>query len=128
MSIRADLVIDQGVDFTVDLNLVDINSDVVSLYGYTVVSQMKKWYTSSNVIILGSSINATAGMVILNLPAAQTSLLYPGRYVYDVNITSSTNVVSRVVEGIVTVTPGVSNINLYMSNTSGNGFFSNTAG
>jgi hypothetical protein len=31
----------------------------------------------------------------------------PGRYLYDVEITSSEGEVSRVVEGVVTVTPGI---------------------
>jgi hypothetical protein len=41
------------------------------------------------------------------MTAANTASLTPGRYVYDVIITSSANVVTRVVEGIVTVLPSV---------------------
>jgi hypothetical protein len=41
------------------------------------------------------------------MTSANTSNLTPGRYVYDVIITSSANVVTRVVEGIVTVLPSV---------------------
>jgi hypothetical protein len=41
------------------------------------------------------------------MPAANTANLSAGRYVYDLKITSPANVVSRVVEGIVTVLPSV---------------------
>jgi hypothetical protein len=37
---------------------------------------------------------------------AVTSGLEPGRYLYDVEITDTTNI-TRVVEGTVTVTPGM---------------------
>jgi len=39
--------------------------------------------------------------------AFNTSLLKEGRYVYDIVITSNSGVKTRVVEGQVTVTPGV---------------------
>jgi hypothetical protein len=39
--------------------------------------------------------------------AVTSANVTPGRYVYDCELTSSSNVVSRLVEGIVTVTPQV---------------------
>jgi hypothetical protein len=51
--------------------------------------------------------NATGGTVSIALTAAQTNALASGRYVYDVEITSSGGVVTRVLEGQVEVTPGV---------------------
>ena len=46
--------------------------------------------------------------VQLNLTSTQTAAITAGRYVYDVFLTDSSNTVTRVVEGIVTVTPRVS--------------------
>ena len=43
----------------------------------------------------------------LTLSSSATGSLTAGRYVYDVEITSDAAVVSRVVEGIVTVNPQV---------------------
>jgi len=48
-----------------------------------------------------------SGTVALGLTATQTANLVPGRYVYDVEVVSGANVVSRIIEGIVTVTPEV---------------------
>ena len=43
----------------------------------------------------------------MTMTAANTANLTPGRYVYDLLITSPTNVKTRVVEGIATVLPSV---------------------
>ena len=43
----------------------------------------------------------------LTLNANQTSNIVSGRYVYDIELTDASNSVSRIVEGIVTVTPQV---------------------
>lgn len=108
MATKANLVIDQGSTFSVDLDLTDDNGDVLSLDGFTANSQMRKWYTSTNSTSFATSINVSSGQITLTLTSNQTNSLTAGRYVYDVELTdASTNAVSRVVEGIVTVTPQV---------------------
>jgi hypothetical protein len=107
MATKANLVIDQGATFSVDLTLQDTNGDPLYLSGYTANSQIRKWYTSvSPAATFTTDINATSGVITLSLTADQTSNLVSGRYVYDVETTDG-SVVSRVVEGIVTVTPQV---------------------
>ena len=52
--------------------------------------------------------DATSGVVGLSMTAAQTAALDAERYVYDVEITqTSTGIVTRVIEGIITVRPNV---------------------
>lgn len=107
MATKANLVIDQGSTYSVTLDLTDENGDVIDLNGYVANSQIRKWYTSSTPSAsFTTSINAASGELTLSLTANQTSNLVAGRYVYDVEITQS-DVVSRIVEGIVTVTPQV---------------------
>jgi hypothetical protein len=55
------------------------------------------------------TIDALNGEVTLSLTATQTAALTAGRYVYDVELTIGSTV-SRVIEGIVTVTPEVTKI------------------
>ena len=50
--------------------------------------------------------NAT-GTLTLTLNNSVTSALTAGRYVYDVELTDSSSKISRILEGIVTVTPEV---------------------
>lgn len=107
MATKANLVIDQGSNFETDLNLSDENGDAIALIGYTANSQIRKWYTSTSpAAVFTASINSYAGVITLSLTSEQTSNLVSGRYVYDVEINNGTTV-SRIVEGIVTVTPQV---------------------
>lgn len=107
MATKSNIVIDQGTTFSTDLTLTDENGDILSLSGYTANSQMRKWYTSTNAsVVFSSSINVDSGVITLSLTANQTSNLVAGRYVYDVEINDNSEV-SRIVEGIVTVTPQV---------------------
>jgi hypothetical protein len=70
---------------------------------------MKKWYSSANTTAtFNTSIDPITGQVSFGLYANQTALIESGRYVYDIIlINNTTNAISRFVEGIVTVTPGV---------------------
>lgn len=107
MSTKANLVIDQGSTFSADLTLKDENGDPLALSGYTANSQMRKWYTSSNATaVFTTSINTFSAVITLSLTANQTGLITSGRYVYDVEIDDGVTT-SRIVEGIVTVTPQV---------------------
>jgi hypothetical protein len=107
MATKANLVIDQGTTFSADLTLTDDNGDMLQLGGYTANSQMRKWYTSTNpAAIFTTSINTTSSVITLSLTDTQTNNLTAGRYVYDVEINNGSTV-SRIVEGIVTVTPQV---------------------
>lgn len=105
MATKANLVIDQGTTFSTVLTLTDNNGDLINLNGYSANSLMKKWYTSSSYTQFTTSINTTSSEITLSLSANQTNLLNAGRYVYDVELTDSANNISRIVEGIITVTP-----------------------
>lgn len=107
MATKANLVIDQGSTFSADLNLTDENGEPLDLGGYTANSQIRKWYTSANpAAVFTTDIHTNNAVITLSLTADQTSNLVAGRYVYDVELNDGAEV-SRIVEGIVTVTPQV---------------------
>lgn len=107
MATKANIVIDQGTTFSTVITLADENGDSINLTGYSANSQIRKHYSSSNSQSFSVSLGGAQGTVTLSLTSTQTSNLVAGRYVYDVEVTSSSNVISRIVEGIVTVTPEV---------------------
>lgn len=107
MAIKANLSIDQGTDFSTTIDVTDDNGTVVDLTGYTGAAQMRKHYTSSAQTAFTVTVSPLMGEVQLAMNAATTAALTAGRYVYDCELTSSANVVSRLVEGIVTVSPQV---------------------
>ena len=110
MAIKANLIIDQGTSFSATIDLTDSDGNPYNLTGYTVASQMRKNYTSSAAVTFSCSHTGIYGQITLALIPATTSTIEPGRYLYDVEITSSGGSITRVVEGIVTVTPGMTRI------------------
>lgn len=106
MAVKTNLVIDQGATFLINLDISDMSDTPVDLTGFTASSQMRKTYSSSTSTAFTASINTTSSSVVLEMTASQTASLASGRYVYDVELRSG-NTVSRIVEGIVTVTPQV---------------------
>lgn len=107
MAIKANLIVDQGTTFLTTLNLTDSEGLAIDLTTYTASAQLRKHFTSSNSTSFSISLGGNTGTLTLSLSANSTANLVSGRYVYDVEITSSSGAVTRVVEGIVLVTPNV---------------------
>ena len=112
MAVYSDLSIDQGSDFSADITVEDSTGTVGNLSGYTVAGQMRKTYTSTTATNFTAVVSsATNGVVTISLGNSVTNSLKAGRYVYDVEITkTSTGEKTRVVEGQVTINPGVTQI------------------
>ena len=108
MAIYSNFTIDQGTTFSANIDVTDAEGDILNLTSYTVAGQMRKSYNSTTFTAFSASIsNATGGVVTIGLSATQTNALKAGRYVYDVEITASDATVTRIIEGQIEVTPGV---------------------
>ena len=107
MATRVNILIDQGTDFTTSVNLTDNNGAQLDLTGMTAASQIRKTHSSSNATSFTTALANNTGTLTLSLNNSVTSSLSAGRYVYDVELTDSSNIKSRILEGIVTVTPEV---------------------
>lgn len=106
MAIKTNLVIDQGSDFAVTINVTDANNAPISLQNFTGSAQMRKFYTSSRYYPF--EVLVANGTVTLAMNSVVTNTITAGRYVYDCELTSvGSNQISRIIEGIVTITPGV---------------------
>lgn len=100
------LYIDQGADFSAEIGIYDDSNLPWNLTGYTGSAKIKKSYYSSTSVNFNVTVNAN-GTVSLSLPSSTTITLEQGRYLYDVVIASNAGVKTRVIEGIVTINPGV---------------------
>lgn len=107
MGTKANLKVDQGSDFITSITLTDDDGDALSLAGYNGSAQIRKYYTSTNAVDFDVEVVANTGEVILSLSSNTTNNIVAGRYVYDVELTDVNGTVSRVLEGIITITPGV---------------------
>lgn len=105
MALKANITVDQGTDFSTVIDVTDDNGEPTDLSGFTGAAQLRKHYTSSNSFAF--SVAVANGSVTLSMNSATTSNIAAGRYVYDCELTSGSNVVTRLVEGIVTITPQV---------------------
>lgn len=107
MATRANIIIDQGADFRTSIELTDDDGYAIDLSGFTGSAQMRKYYNSSRVYDFTVSFDSDNSVVLIEMSANTTNTIPSGRYVYDCEVTDSANVKTRLVEGIVTVTPGV---------------------
>lgn len=105
-----DLTIDQGSTFSVLLELQDATSQSLNLSGITFASQARESYDSPSAsFVFTCSVNnpASTGSLYMILPAPVTIGIIPGGYVYDLEMTTSGSIVSRIMEGRIVVTPEV---------------------
>ena len=112
MAAIANLRIDQGASFSSDVTVTDTDGDAFNLTGYTAAAKMAKGYASTRTrtsITTSIASDPTTGVVTLSLTADQTNALdAPARYVYDIEILrTSDSTVTRVIEGIITISPSV---------------------
>lgn len=104
----SNIVIEQGFTFETSFQLEDTRTNYfLDLSGYDVDSQIRKSYYSKNYVSFASSIsNPELGIISIALDSNQTSLLKPGRYVYDVKVISEGREY-KAVEGAALVRAGV---------------------
>lgn len=108
MAAKANLKIDQGSDYATSITLTTDDGTPVYLFDYTGKAQIRKYYTSTTAVDFDVDIEANTGVVTLSLDANTSNNMDFGRYVYDVELTDGyTGLISRVLEGIVTIKPGV---------------------
>jgi len=111
MATISNLFVDAGSDYSNIITVSSTNGQPLNLGGYTVASLMRKSYSSSTAYAFTATVyDAANGKVRLQLSASDSSAIPAGRWLYDVEITSASGSKTRVVEGIVTITPQITQI------------------
>jgi len=104
--------IDQGADWYINFTYENSTGTPINLTGYTAAMQLRSEpsdltaalsLTSSS----GITITGTTGLVAVHATATQTGSLQAGIYYYDLEITSPTAIVTRLVQGQIVVSPQV---------------------
>ena len=101
--------IEQGSTWSLRLEI-DSSVDVdMNLTGYTVASKIGKSYYDPDPISMSTAwLSQSTGIFTISLSAAQTNALDAAHeYVYDVEITSSTGVVTRMIQGRASISPSI---------------------
>lgn len=110
MAAYVELFMDQGATFN---NIININDDVtnanINIAGYIVTSQMRRSYYSANASanLLCQITDGPSGEITISLTPEETANIKSGRYLFDVMIETPSESKTRLIEGIITVTPRV---------------------
>lgn len=110
MAEYVELFIDQGSDFSTTINLNDDNTNLPqNVYGYSVSSSLRRSLVSPNssANLSCSVYDASNGEFLITLSSANTANLRPGPYFFDVKVTDTSSTVTRLIEGVIYVTPSI---------------------
>jgi len=109
MAHRTNIYMEQGSDFSTSFTIRDANDSLMDLSSYTGRSQMRKHHSSQTAHDF-TIITSSNGLVTLSMTAEATANVEEGRWVYDVELVSGANVVTRPIEGQVVVKPEVTRL------------------
>lgn len=110
MAAYVELFMDQGATFNNIINLSDdLTNANINISGYIIRSQMRRSYYSTNASanIICTISDAVNGEITLSLSANTTANIKAGRYLFDLETVDTGGVTTRVLEGIITVTPEI---------------------
>jgi hypothetical protein len=102
MATVANFNIDQGSSFSTTINVESSTSGVFQLNNYSARGKIRKSYKSGSYVSFNCSISENSpsqDTITITLTSAQTKAMKPGRYVYDVEIFTTSGDVIRIVEG-----------------------------
>jgi hypothetical protein len=100
-------IIDQGADSFLSVQYKDSAGVPINLAGYTASMQFRPVSSNTTALNLTSSsgitITTATGTLAIHVTAAQSAVLAATQYDYELEITSSAGIVTRLVQGLVTV-------------------------
>lgn len=112
-----DITIEQGTTFALYLTIKNSDGSPKDLTGYTIAGKIRQSALSASVVqtFTCAVTDASAGQVTVSLTAVQTAALPTSggaydeltTYVYDIETTSGSSVVERLLQGRVFVSPEV---------------------
>jgi len=103
--------IERNVDFCVILTLKDANGVAIDVTSATIDAEIKQdYYFPMLVAFTVTKVNAVAGIVKLELTAAQTAVLHPGTLKYDVLVKYSNNTFQKILKGSVAVDTNITTL------------------
>jgi len=103
----ANITINQGFDFSKTFVSRESDGSASNLTGFTGKAQIKKHPDTSTSKSFSITITAATGQVAIAMTSGVTSGITPGRYLYDVKLTSSAGAVSRLTRGTALVVAGI---------------------
>jgi tRNA threonylcarbamoyladenosine modification (KEOPS) complex Pcc1 subunit len=107
-----DILIEQGATYSQSITYKD-NGVAVNLTGYTARMQVRATLESASTLVELTTANSrialggTAGTITLTISATDTAGLTAGRGVYDLELVSGSGIVTRLLQGVATISRNV---------------------
>lgn len=106
------LTLSQGATWNVSMTYQNAEGQPIDLTNYDARMQARTSYDAANAILdiadgSGIILGGTTGEVTISVPAGTTANIPAAQYVYDLELISSANEVTRLIEGTLIVTPEV---------------------
>jgi len=108
-----DILVEQGATYTQNLVWKDGSAAAIDLTGYTARMQFRRTKSATTALLSATTENGyitlggTAGTIDIEIPDDITAALTVTRAVYDLELISSTGVVTRLIEGDVEISKEV---------------------
>jgi hypothetical protein len=104
MAVQYNVEIDQGADWFLNVTYEQPAGTPVNITGYTSALQLRSLPTDATAVLSlstgsGITITGSTGLVAVHATAAQTRAIDEGVYYYDLEITSQSGIVTRLVQG-----------------------------
>ena len=113
MAVEYDTSINQGADWYINFVYEDTSTSTpINITNYTAALQLRSLPSDATAALslttgAGITITGASGLVAVHATAAQTGAIDAGYYYYDLEITSPTNIVTRLVQGQILVSAQV---------------------
>ena len=107
-----DILIEQGATFS-QLVTYKESGVAINLTGYTARMQVRATLESASTLVELTTANSrialggTAGTITLTISATDTAALTSGRGVYDLELVSGSGIVTRLLQGVATISRNV---------------------
>jgi len=111
MATQANLYIDQGTDYRIELNLFDGDDDPLAISVLDFFADIRKVYSTSSPIasftVEKDTVNSTITLVLTD---TQTQTLKPGKYQYDVLMRKQSGEMSKILEGLAFIVDTITEV------------------
>ena len=112
MTTQANLYVDQGTDYVIDLDLTDTTGADYPVSNKSFYCNIKKLYSSAisanaDITVISNSNNT---LIELSLSSAATRDLDPGKYTYDVIMITQGGIQTKILEGLMHIVPTMTRV------------------
>jgi hypothetical protein len=112
MTTRANLYVDQGIDFSITLDLFDAGGSDFEVADQEFFCSVRKLYSSSIAFEANTFVDTSdndINSLELSIPASTTRNVEPGKYQYDIVMRTDQGT-SKILEGLLFLLPTISRV------------------